>query len=138
MVRFAEAMTDRAYSSDAFNRLPFRDQLEALYGITALERRDLIVASPNALRLVRSFAAESLFHTLKEVGLEDSTDLLALASGEQVCAFVDLDCWKKDRLAIPTLLDWLEALIEAGGRAIGEFLNNVDRDLLILLLKRFV
>jgi hypothetical protein len=131
-------MPDRAYSSDAFNRLPFRDQLEALYGISARERRDLIVASPNALRLVRSFAAESLFHTLKEVGLEDSTDLLALASGEQVCAFVDLDCWKKDRLAIATLLDWLEALIEAGGRAIGEFLNSIDRDLLVLLLKRFV
>ena len=65
-------------------------------------------------------------------------ELLALASGEQVCAFVDLDCWKKDRLAVATLLDWLEALIEAGGRAIGEFLNSIDRDLLILLLKRFV
>jgi uncharacterized protein DUF6178 len=131
-------VSDRAYSSDAFNRLPFRDQLEALYGISARERRDLIVASPNALRLVRSFAAESLFHTLKEVGLEDSTELLALASGDQVCAFVDLDCWKKDRLVIATLLDWLDALIEAGGRAIGEFLNSIDRDLLILLLKRFV
>jgi len=128
----------RAYSSDAFNRLPFRDQLDALYGISARERRDLIVGSPNALRLVRSFAAESLFHTLKEVGLEDSTELLALASGDQISAFLDLDCWKKDRLATATLLDWLEALLEAGGRAIGEFLNNIDRDLLVLLLKRFV
>src|SRR3989440_3518071 len=128
----------RAYSSDAFNGLPFREQLDALYGISARDRRDLILAAPNAQRLVRSFAAESLFHTLKEVGLEDGVELLALASGEQLCALVDLDCWKKDRLEIRTLLDWLEVIVEAGGRAVGELLNSIDRDLLVLLLKRFV
>ena len=128
----------RAYSSDAFNGLPFREQLDALYGISARDRRDLILAAPNAQRLVRSFAAESLFHTLKEVGLEDGVELLALASGEQLCALVDLDCWKKDRLGIRTLLDWLEVIVEAGGRAVGELLNSIDRDLLVLLLKRFV
>jgi hypothetical protein len=131
-------MTDRAYSSDAFNRLPFREQLDALYGISARERCDLVLSAPNAQRLVRSFAAESLFQTLKEVGLEDGADLLALASGNQVCALLDLDCWKKDRLEIPTLLDWLEVLVQAGGRAVGELLNTIDRDLLVLLLKRFV
>jgi hypothetical protein len=138
MVRSAEAMTDRAYSSDAFNRLPFREQLDALYGISALERRDLMLSAPNAQRLVRSFAAESLFQTLKEVGLEDGSELLALASGGQVCALLDLDCWKKDRLETATLLDWLEVIVEAGGRAIGELLNAIDRDLLVLLLKRFI
>jgi hypothetical protein len=138
MVRFAEAMPERAYSSDAFNRLPFREQLDALYGISARERCDLVLSAPNAQRLVRSFAAESLFQTLKEVGLEDGADLLALASGSQVCALLDLDCWKKDRLEIATLLDWLEALVQAGGRAVGELLNAIDRDLLVLLLKRFV
>jgi len=128
----------RTYGSDAFNRLPFRDQLDALYGISARDRRDLILASPNAQRLVRSFAAESLFHTLKEVGLDDGSELLALASGEQVCTLLDLDCWKKDRLETGAILDWLEALVEAGNLALGEFLNSVDRDLLVLLLKRFV
>ncbi len=128
----------RAYSSDAFNRLPFREQLDALYGISAKDRRDLILSAPNAGRLVRSFAAESLFHTLKELGLEDGGDLLALASGEQICALVDLDCWKKDRLETKLLLDWLEPLMEGGERAVGEFLNTVDRDLLELFLKRFV
>jgi Family of unknown function (DUF6178) len=128
----------RAYSSDAFNRLPFREQLDALYGVSARDRRDLILSAPNAQRLVRSFAAESLFHTLKEVGLEDGAELLALASGEQVCALVDLDCWKKDRLETALLLDWLEVIVEAGSRAVGELLNTIDRDLLVLLLKRFI
>lgn len=128
----------RAYSSDAFNRLPFREQIDALYGISARDRRDLILSAPNAQRLVRSFAAEGLYHTLKEIGLEDAADLVSLASGEQVCALVDLDCWKKDRLDVRTLLDWLEVIVEGGGRSIGEFLNSVDRDLLVLFLKRFI
>jgi Family of unknown function (DUF6178) len=139
MLRLRATMSEqRAYSSDAFNRLPFRDQLDALYGISARDRRDLILSAPNAQRLVRSFAAESLFHTVKEIGLEDGAELLSLASGEQVCALVDLDCWKKDRLDTAMLLDWLEVIVEAGGRAVGELLNSIDRDLLVLLLKRFI
>jgi hypothetical protein len=128
----------RAYSSDAFNSLPFREQLDALYGISARDRRDLILSAPNAQRLVRAFAAESLYHTLKEIGLEEGAELLSLASGEQVCALVDLDCWKKDRLETAMLLDWLEVVVEAGERTVGELLNSIDLDLLVLLLRRFV
>jgi uncharacterized protein DUF6178 len=125
-------------NSDAFNSLPFRDQLDALYAASPRDRLELIVNAPNPQRLVRSFAAEGLFHTLKGIGREDSSDLLALASGEQVSALVDLDCWRKDRLETSTLLDWLEVIVEAGPRAIGEFLNVIDIELLVLLLKRFI
>ena len=51
---------------------------------------------------------------------------------------VDLDCWKKDRLKHGSLLDWLEALVEGGSLPVAEFLNAVDLDLLVLLLKRFI
>ncbi|MGH7896464.1 MAG: DUF6178 family protein, partial [Candidatus Binatia bacterium] len=125
-------------NSDAFNSLPFRDQLDALYAASPRDRLDLIVNAPNPQRLVRSFAAEGLFQTLKEIGREDSSDLLALASGDQVSTLVDLDCWRKDRLETSTLLDWLEVIVEAGSRAIGEFLKVVDLELLVLLLKRFI
>jgi hypothetical protein len=128
----------RSYSQDAFNQLPFRDKLEILYGVSARDKRDLILESPEALRLVRSFAPESLFFTLKEIGLQDGADLLALASGEQVCALLDLDCWKKDRLDLKTMLDWLEIIVEGGERSLGEFLNSVDLDLLVLFLRRFI
>ena len=128
----------RSYSTDAFNSLPFRDKLEVLYDVSATDKRDLILSSPDAQRLVRSFAPESLFHTLKEIGLHDSAELLSLASGEQVCSLVDLDCWRKDRLEQKTLLDWLEVILEAGDRTLGEFLNQVDFPLLVLFLKRFI
>ena len=48
-----------SYDPEAFNRLPFRDKLEVLYGVSATDKRDLILASPEAQRLVRSFAPET-------------------------------------------------------------------------------
>lgn len=128
----------RSYDPDAFNRLPFRDKLEILYGVSAQDKRDLILSCPDAQRLVRSFTDESLFFTVKEIGLEDSAELLSLASGEQVCTLLDLDCWKRDRLDISSLLDWLELIIEAGDRTVGEFLNSIDLQLLVAFLKRFI
>ena len=128
----------RSYDSDAFNQLPFRDKLELLYGVSAQDKRDLILSCPEAQRLVRTFAAESLFFTVKEIGLEDSAELLSLASGEQVCTLLDLDCWKRDRLDTSALLDWLEIIVEAGDRTLGEFLNSVDLQLLVVFLKRFI
>lgn len=128
----------RTYSSEAFNSLPFRDKLELLYGVPARDKLELILCSPDAQRLVRSFAPESLMFTLKEIGLHDGVELLALASGEQVSTLVDLDCWKKDRFDTESLLEWLELIIEGGDRPIGEFLNSVDLELLVLFLKRFI
>ncbi|MGH7819595.1 MAG: DUF6178 family protein, partial [Candidatus Binatia bacterium] len=128
----------RTYDSEAFNRLPFRDKLDILYGVSATHKRDLILSSPDAERLVRSFAPESLFFTLKEIGLHDSAELLSLASGEQVCAVVDLDCWKKDRLDARSFLDWLEVILEGGSRTLGEFLNSIDLPLLVVFLKQFI
>ena len=125
-------------TTDTFNSLPFRDKLDLLYGVDAVEKRDLILGSPEAERLVRSFALESFFSTLKEIGLGDAADLVALASGEQLRGIVDLDCWKKDRFNADALLDWLTVLVEGGNRPLGEFLNSVDLSLLVFFLKSFI
>ncbi len=129
---------NRDTSPETFNRLPFREKLDVLYGVSARDRRDLILSAPDAQRLVRSFAAESLFYTIKDLGLEDSIELVALASGEQISALVDLDCWKKDRFENQAMVDWLEILSEGGAKPLGELLNSIDLELLILFLKRFV
>lgn len=121
-----------------FNQRSFPEKLEILYTASAVDKRDLILSAPDARRLVRSFAPESLFYTVKELGLHDSAELLSLASGEQVCALLDLDCWQKDRVHVPSLLTWLEILVEAGDRALGELLHSVDLSLLVLLFKRHI
>ena len=122
----------------SFNERSFPEKLEILYAASAVDKRYLILASPEARRLVRSFTPESLFYTIKELGVYDSPELLAFASGSQVCALLDLDCWQKDRVSISSLVGWLEILIEGGDRALGEFLNAADLSLLVLVFKRHI
>ena len=106
---------------EQFLSLPFQEKLEFLYGLPARQKRDLILSAPEAERLVRSFAPETLFYTLKEIGLADSVDVLGLASPTQVRDMLDLDCWRRDRLDDRRLLAWLMLLDEAGGGKLAEW-----------------
>jgi hypothetical protein len=69
---------------EEFLNLPFQEKLEFLYGLPARQKRDLILSAPEAERLVQSFAPETLFYTLKEIGVADAGDLLSLALPEQI------------------------------------------------------
>ncbi len=78
-----------------FLNLPFQEKLEFLYGLPARQKLDLILSAPEAERLVQSFAPQTLFYTLKEIGIADAGDLLNFAVPEQIKWLFDLDCWKR-------------------------------------------
>lgn len=121
-----------------FLNLPFQDKLEFLYGLPARHKRDLILSAPEAERLVRSFAPETLFYTLKEIGSADAGDLLGLAAPEQVKGLFDLDCWHKDRVNFGRMREWIEAMAEGGRRRLGEAMMELDLELVALLLRRYL
>src|SRR5579864_3026309 len=98
---------------DEFLNLPFQEKLEFLYGLPARQKRDLILSAPEAERLVQSFAPETLYYTLKEIGVADAGDLLCYAVPEQVHWLFDLDCWDKDRPNLGRMRQWIEVLAEA-------------------------
>lgn len=109
---------------------------DQLSGLPAKTRQARILASPRSLDLVRGLSSESLFYTLKEIGLTDAGGLLALASPEQVRDMMDLDCWRKDRLDGRRLLSWLMFLDEAGSGKLAEWALQADVELLVWLVKR--
>ena len=74
----------RAQTQSEFLNLPFQEKLEFLYGLPARQKRDLIMSAPEAERLVQSFAPETLFYTLKEIGSADAGDLLSMAAPDQI------------------------------------------------------
>lgn len=110
--------------------------LDQLSGLPAKTRQERILASPRSLDLVRGLSSESLFYTLKEIGLTDAGGLLGLASPEQVRDMMDLDCWRKDRLDGQRLLSWLMFLDEAGSGKLAEWALQADVELLVWLVKR--
>src|SRR5215472_1762063 len=123
---------------EEFLNLPFNEKLEFLYGLPARQKRDLILSSPDAERLVRSFAPETLFYTLKEIGVADAGDLLSLAIPEQVRWLFDLDCWHKDQPNLGRMREWVEALAEGGRKRLADGLMGIDLELVSLLLRQYI
>jgi hypothetical protein len=119
-----------------FASLSVTEQIARLDQVDARTRQGLLLSSRDSLMLARSLSSEKLFYTLKEIGLTDATDLLALASPEQVRDMVDLDCWRKDALDDRRMLTWLMMLDEAGSGKLAEWALHVDVELLVLLVKR--
>ncbi|HUO06362.1 MAG TPA: DUF6178 family protein [Candidatus Binataceae bacterium] len=121
-----------------FLNLPFKEKLEFLYGLPARQKRDLILSAPEAERLVQSFAPETLFYTLKEIGSADAGDLLSLALPEQVKSLFDLDCWDKDRPNVRRMREWIEALAEGGRRRMADGLMELDLELMSIVLRSYI
>jgi hypothetical protein len=121
-----------------FLNLPFNEKLEFLYGLPARQKLDLILSAPEAERLVQSFAPETLFYTLKEIGVADAGDLLSLAIPEQVKSLFDLDCWNKDRPNLSRMREWIEAMAEGGRKRMADGLMELDLELVSLLLRQYV
>lgn len=123
-------------SREDFLNLPFQEKLEFLYGLPARQKRDLILSAPEAERLVQSFAPETLYYTLKEIGAADAGDLLCYAVPEQVRWLFDLDCWDKDRPNLARMRQWIETLAEAGRERLAISLMGADIELVSLLLRQ--
>jgi Family of unknown function (DUF6178) len=121
-----------------FLNLPFHEKLDFLYGLPARQKRDLILSAPEAERLVQSFAPETLFYTLKEIGVADAGDLLSLAVPEQVRWLFDLDCWDKDRPNLGRMREWIEAMAEAGRKRLTDGLMELDQELVALMMRQYI
>ena len=62
-------------------------------------KADAIISEPDAAQLVPRLPVQELYYAIKEVGLADAEELVALATPEQVQGFVDLDAHGRESLA---------------------------------------
>jgi len=109
-----------------------------LMGIPAKRRLELIVERPDAQSVVAALDANDFFHTVQEIGADDSLPLLALAGLEQLNHLFDVDWWRRDTLEPAKALIWMERLWKAGGSNLFEWLSSADFELLISLFKQWV
>ena len=73
------------------------------------QRLDLILDERNPGALVRALPADDLYLTIREIGLGDAVELVQLASAAQFRTFLDLACWRGDRIEPRSALPWLRA-----------------------------
>jgi hypothetical protein len=109
-----------------------------LMGLPAKRRMDLIFERSDAQSVVAALDANDFFHTVVEIGADDSLPLIALAGMEQLSHLFDIEWWRKDTLEPAKALVWIDRLWRAGGSSLAEWLYNVDFELLVSLFKQWI
>ena len=100
------------------------------------KRLDLVLGDPHAAALVPRIPVEDFYYLVRGVGLEDTLDVLRLASAEQLQGCLDLDLWQRDRLSTPRVLVWLEMLAELSPPMLARTVHALDTELVALILGR--
>lgn len=125
----------RSISPREFNLLSADERLEIVSRAQGGEKYRLLLEAADIEELVPQLAAQELYLLIRELGFEEVAELLPLVSSEQYSLFVDLDCWEGDRIAGAEVVKWLQALLDAGEEKALQVVRELDRELLVLMLK---
>jgi hypothetical protein len=101
-----------------------------------------ILEQPALVGAVQRLDARALAHVVERVGLEDSGELIALATTEQLRGVLDEDLWRSARPGGDETFDgarfslWLQVLLEAGEAFAAQKLSELPEELLTLALQQ--
>lgn len=103
-----------------------------------------ILDTPHLARAVPHLPPVILHQVIQSCGLEDSAELVALATPEQLSAVFDLDLWRSARPGTEEEFDaarfavWLDVLAESGTDFAAQKIAEMDAALVIAALSHFV
>jgi hypothetical protein len=95
-----------------------------------------ILEEPSLVQAVQTLEPEVLTKLVRHIGLEDSGELVALFTTEQLMEVFDEDLWQSDRPGDEETFDdkrfalWLEVLLESGPGLAARKVAELDEDLL--------
>ena len=110
----------------------WRSELDHLSGMNLI---NALTEPINAAACVQTLPVEDLHRYLFEIGLEDAESVLALASGDQVKAILDIEIWDQYELNPLRLDAWMFALLRAGNDVLYKRVLELDDSLLAWLMK---
>lgn len=99
-------------------------------------RMDALLSADDPGEAVATLSSTEVYQLVHEVGFGEATELLALATPEQVRGCLDLDAWDRDHLRVEAITPWLSALAEAGYEKLGEVWEKLDPEFTALILAR--
>lgn len=101
-----------------------------------------VLDAPDLADAVRALPPRALARVVEQVGLEDASELVALATTDQLVEVFDTDLWRSDRAGEDERFDagrfllWLGVLREAGDDAVAARLVDLPEDLVTLAFHR--
>ena len=93
-----------------------------------------ILESAQPAALVHSFPEQDLYFLIHDIGADDASPLLALASDRQWEYVLDIETWHRDRLEPVALTRWLDLLYRSDARRTVKWLVEQKTELLTLYL----
>src|SRR6185295_4752458 len=120
--------------------LPRRDSIARQDAVDRRPLLDRILETPHLAQVVPRLAPEMLHQVIQTCGLEDCSEIVALATSDQLARVFDLDLWRADLPGHDEQFDadrfgvWLEVLLEAGAAIAAQKLAAIDIDLVIAAL----
>ncbi|MCP4348240.1 MAG: hypothetical protein GY795_22355 [Desulfobacterales bacterium] len=93
--------------------LILREERKKILAMMPEHALDTILDWPHPAALVHSFPDEDFFFLMHDVGVDDSLELLSLASDRQWEYILDVEIWEKDRIGINSVTKWLTLLLKA-------------------------
>jgi hypothetical protein len=101
-------------------------------------RIDALLAEDDAQAAVAALTPSEVYELVHEAGFEDSSELIALATPEQLQGCLDFEVWDKDEYLDTAFHPWLNVLFEAGFEKVGEVWAGFDPEARMLWLQRHV
>src|SRR2546422_7840455 len=104
---------------------------------TVKQRIEQLLAAPDSAALVQALSPIE-YTVLLKAAPDMRALLLHLGHPEQIRTVLDLDCWHKDTLQSPRVLEWLEAVQNSGEDICVQTLQTLDREMLNVVFQRHI
>ncbi len=126
-------------TDDDHDVIPLTRFAPALFGArpSAKKRLDAVLNDKDPAARVEAMPIVDLYYLIKDIGVEDAGDLVALATPEQMQGFLDLDIWSRDQRDDAAARPWLAVLADAGFEKLTSVWRELDQELTAILLARW-
>ncbi|MFC1851535.1 DUF6178 family protein [candidate division CSSED10-310 bacterium] len=127
-----------AGTDHSFEQLPFQKQLEQVARERGSKKINLIISSPQTLKLTRRLSEEDIYLTIKEVGELDALPLFELTNYRQAQYIYDLEWWDKGSLVPQKIVFWLSLMLDSNGMKFIEWVRNISLETLIAVFQQLI
>jgi hypothetical protein len=118
--------------------LSFEDRLRLIQRSPVRTKANLIISSPDPLKLLKKLSPQEIYLTVKESWGTDAAVILEMTAPDKIVQLLDMDIWKRDRIDFGKFMEWLQLLLEGGGRVLTKILFTLDEPLVILFFKSII
>jgi hypothetical protein len=129
------ARTNREAAREQLRSLSPELQAHAYRELRHGVRSEFLMLLDNPERVLPLLPEAEVCITLRAGGMSEAAWMLEFASAAQLRACFDLDCWGTYELEQPRVLEWLDALIEAGHEVLVRAIREMDLEIWVLALQ---